>query len=106
MAKKLPVGGHAARHGTSLNVGRGARGIDGDKGSDFTKKHAQDPWTVKAGDGINPRGAGKYTSDDDDAGIVQRAPAEDVSSEGMYGADTRDVFDLGIEKSIGNCEGK
>ena len=96
MAKKLPVGGHAARRGTSLNVSRGARGVDGDKGSDFTKKHAQDPWTVKAGDGINPRGAGKYTSDD--SGLVQRAPAEDVSGEGMYGADTRDVFDL-IEKN-------
>ena len=81
MAKQLPVGGRAARKGTSLNLGRGARGIDGDKGSDFSKKHAQDPWTVKAGDGINPRGAGKYTSDDD-AGIVQRAPDEDTANEG------------------------
>ena len=67
MAKQLPVGGHAARKGTSLNLGRGARGIDGDKGSDFSRKHAQDPWTVKAGDGINPRGAGKYTTDDADS---------------------------------------
>jgi hypothetical protein len=91
MAKKLPVGGHAARRGTSLNVSRGARGTDGDSGSDFSKKHAQDPWTVKAGDGINPRGAGKYTSDD--AGLVQRSPAEDVGGEGEYSAGSRDVWD-------------
>lgn len=91
MAKQLPVGGRSARKGTSLNLGRGARGIDGDKGSDFSKKHAQDPWTVKAGDGINPRGAGKYTSDD--AGLVQRAPDEDFAGEGEYSAGSRDVWD-------------
>ena len=48
MAKQLPVGGHAARKGTSLNLGRGARGIDGNKGDDFSRKHAQDPWAEKA----------------------------------------------------------
>lgn len=91
MAKQLPVGGRSARKGTSLNLGRGARGIDGDKGSDFSRKHAQDPWTVKAGDGINPRGAGKYTTDD--AGLVQRSPAEDVGGEGEYSAGSKDIFD-------------
>ena len=73
-------------------MGDGAHaGIDGDKGSDFSRKHAQDPWTVKAGDGINPRGAGKYTTDD--AELVQRSPAEDVGGEGEYSAGSKDIFD-------------
>lgn len=107
MAKKLPVGSSAARHGTSLNLGRGARGIDGDKGSDFSKKHTTSPWRKnppredmgRATSARNPnddnysRGAVGIDGTEGENILVQRMPDEDVAGEGEYSAGTRDIFD-------------
>jgi hypothetical protein len=52
------------RKGTNEGFRKGAIGINGREGEDFSRKHAVDPWTVRAGDGIASRGAGPYTSNE------------------------------------------
>jgi hypothetical protein len=70
-------------------------GIDGSGGENFTKNR-QDPWSPPkmGGEDINPKGAGKYTSDD--SGLRNKLPDEATSN-------SRDIFD-NVEKNSG--EGK
>ena len=59
-------------------------GIDGRKGERFTKEYASSPWSPPEMEKINPKGAGKYTSDE--RVLRNKQPYE-------AGADSYDVWD-------------
>jgi hypothetical protein len=71
---------------------RGAKGIDGNMGSNFTKRGG-DSWDSNPrGNFVSPKGAGAYQGSD--SGLRNKLPDED-SEQGKYtlAGGARDIFD-------------
>jgi hypothetical protein len=78
---------------------KSGRGIDGDLGENYTKQHRVSPWSppLIGGEDINPKGHGKYTSDE--SGLRNKPASAGTGGDGAGLWGTHSVEDVVNENS-------